>query len=55
MHQYACYSVYSCQAMESCLPMIALIADDNHVKFIVMVSDRAVESTLVYTDKSKCF
>ncbi len=45
----------SIHAMESCLPMIALIFDESHVKFIVMLSDRAAEPALVYTYKIKCF
>jgi len=45
----------STHAMESCLPIIALIADENHVKFIVVLSDRAAEPALVCIDNIKCF
>lgn len=55
MKQGACYPVYSGQAMESCLPRIALIADGNHVKCIVVLSNRAAEPALVHTHKIKCF
>ena len=42
------------QAMESCLRRIAMIADENHVEFIVVLSDKAAELALVCTDKMFC-